>query len=483
MNRPQPSPQSAAPDRLIGTLVNGKYRVTSSVGSGGMGKIYRAEQLPLGRPVALKILHVQPPERGPSSASPDLPNLKKRFFREASVLSKLQHPNIVTIYDYGTFDAGSEQYFIAMEFLAGKTLAERAAEGPMPIAAAVRIAWQVARGLEEAHAQGLVHRDLKPSNVMLVTGRDGEERVKIIDFGVVKLVGEGHVLIEEELTLEGAVVGSPKYMAPEQFLSTRTLDRRADVWALGVVLYKILAARAPFEAETTGWLIHDVLNGPAPRLRSARPDAPPELDAIVARCLEKSPARRFADMGEVAAALEGLGIVPPRSDRSEVWNRTGASGSGAREKLPSMPTLPPESMVAVSTRNGTRATGRRNKLIFGVTVAGVLAAAGTISTRHLNATARPPDVAPTFAPTTAIAVPEGTFTVPPPLASPQAQPAPTPSDGLVSSGGSLPPAASALAPLRAKPVGRSRLLPNANAPSAPPPGGKPSRDDDIPAVR
>jgi serine/threonine protein kinase len=461
MNRPEPPiPSSAHPDALIGTTVNGRYRITGTIGVGGMGRVYRAEQLPLGRSVALKILHVRGNSRLPAS---ELLSLKKRFFREANVLSKLGHPNIVTIYDYGAIESGtpgSEQYFIAMELLVGRTLAERTADGPMPVAAAVRIATQIAHALEEAHAQGIVHRDLKPSNVMLVTGRRGDERAKIIDFGIVKLVGDAPGA--EQLTLDGAIVGSPKYMAPEQLLSASTLDRRADVWALGVVLYRMLTGRAAFDGETTGWLVHDVLNRPAPRVRSERPDAPPELDEIVARCLEKSPARRFASMADVAAALDALPI-----ERTEgPLDDSGVTGEDSRAKhldqrKVSASTLVPESLVAISTRSGTVAGGRHGKVLLAVAALGTIAAAGTLSTRALEA--RRHDVAavpPTLLAATAVAppeqptVPEPTAAAPPPVASTSAS-----------------PLASATSPVQ--PALRPHL----------PKKARPLRDDDIPAVR
>src|SRR5688572_25987582 len=210
---------------LVGRLVNGKYDVQAVIAAGGMGKIYRAEQQPLGRIVALKVLHARGGAAGTtgsgSHGSSGDPLFKKRFFREASILAKLQHPNIVTVFDYGRIDGlepDDEQYFMAMEFLSGETLQQRIqARGALTVDEIMPVARQVARGLREAHANGIIHRDLKPSNIMITNGRDGEDLVKIVDFGIVKLTAEDEKT--QELTQQGLFIGSPKYMAPEQVSS------------------------------------------------------------------------------------------------------------------------------------------------------------------------------------------------------------------------------------------------------------------------
>ena len=215
------------PDPLVGSLINGRYRVSSVVAAGGMGKVYRAEQIQLGRDVALKVLHVRIGSNGEES------HFKHRFFREANLLAKLQHPNIVTVFDYGAIERAEEQFFMAMEFLSGETLRQRVRRrGALGTVETIGIARQIARGLSEAHAHGIVHRDLKPSNVMLVDGRDGEELVKIVDFGIVKVMSED--LPDEDLTQEGSFIGSPNYMAPEQIGSSQNVDTHTDVHAFGV---------------------------------------------------------------------------------------------------------------------------------------------------------------------------------------------------------------------------------------------------------
>ena len=216
-------------DVLEGTVINGKFRVVSLVATGGMGRIYRAEQAPLGRVVAVKVL------RTPAIASETIASeFRKRFFREASILAKLQHANVVTLFDYGRIEGlDDERYFMAMEYLSGDTLAIRLKKvHSIPVQESLRILRQIARGLREAHKLGAVHRDLKPSNVMLAPEEDGGEVVKILDFGIGKLLGTSDD--DQELTQEGAFLGSPKYIAPEQ-VNERRVDQRTDVFALGVI--------------------------------------------------------------------------------------------------------------------------------------------------------------------------------------------------------------------------------------------------------
>jgi serine/threonine protein kinase len=289
-------------DPLVGRIVAAKYRVLASIAAGGMGKVYRAEQLPLGRPVALKVLHPK------HTDGPEGPSLRKRFLREASILSKLQHPNIVTVFDYGKIEAdeeGGERLFMAMEYLSGETLLQRLiARGRLPWQECVGVAKQLARGLREAHARGIVHRDLKPSNVMILKAADGEERVKIVDFGIVKVLEVGDN--DQELTQEGSVVGSPNYMAPEQ-ITTGKVDPRSDMYSLGVILYQCLTGRFPFEVETPmQMMVAHVSKPPIPLLDRTRGlKVPAWLDELVMRCLAKSPDKRPQAMDEVLRAIQG----------------------------------------------------------------------------------------------------------------------------------------------------------------------------------
>ena len=228
-----PSHGAPVDDPLIGRLINGRFRIRNAIARGGMGKVYRAEQEPLGREIALKVLH--PNYQGDSD-----PEFHKRFYLEASTQSKLTHPNTVTIFDYGKTE--DEIYFIAMELLEGRTM-HRALrdDGPFPPERALHICRQVCRSLREAHSLGVIHRDLKPANVFLVRHGEEQDFVKVLDFGLVKDLGDKG----EDLTQTGLFMGSPKYMSPEQ-IKGDAVDHRCDVYALGVMLYEMLAGKVPF---------------------------------------------------------------------------------------------------------------------------------------------------------------------------------------------------------------------------------------------
>ncbi|QSQ27784.1 TonB family protein [Pyxidicoccus parkwayensis] len=289
------APAGTGADPLIGRTLNGRFSILEPLGVGGMGKVYRALQAPLERVVALKVLN-------PSFPSSKDPGFQKRFLREASLTSKLRHPNTVTVIDYGQTDDGI--YYIAMEYLDGRTLAQVLGQvGPLSWQRAISVAQQICRSLREAHSLGIVHRDLKPANIMLLNEQD-QDLVKVLDFGLVKSVAapqEGQ--ISPEITQNGTFLGSPQYMAPEQ--ARNVTDARSDVYSLGIVLYQMLMGRPPFIARDHIELIFAHYKEAPPTFQQVRPDiqVPPEIEAVVRRCLEKDPARRFQTMDEV---LEGL---------------------------------------------------------------------------------------------------------------------------------------------------------------------------------
>ena len=287
--KPSEPPRTEPADPLLGKVLNGKFKIQSQLATGGMGTIYKGEQMPLGRTVAIKVLI-------PNVTSRQLdPNFHKRFSLEASILSKLQHPNIVTVFDYGRIeDADGERYFMAMEYLEGETLFRRIRRlGRLPPPEAMRIAKQIARGLREAHKQGVVHRDLKPSNVMLCASEDGEEAVKILDFGLVKVLSDD----SEELTQQGAFLGSPRFMSPEQ-ISHGKVDLRTDVYSLGVILYQLLCGKVPFESDKSIQILMAHLQQPVPRMKDRNPEVeiPEPLESLVMRCLSKDPEGRPVTM-------------------------------------------------------------------------------------------------------------------------------------------------------------------------------------------
>jgi TonB family protein len=309
------SPAGTGADPLIGRTLNGRFSILEPLGVGGMGKVYRALQAPLERVVALKVLN-------PSFQSSKDPGFQKRFLREASLTSKLRHPNTVTVIDYGQTDDGI--YYIAMEYLDGRTLAQVLGQvGPLAWQRAVSVAQQICRSLREAHSLGIVHRDLKPANIMLLNESD-QDLVKVLDFGLVKSVAapqEGQ--ISPEITQNGTFLGSPQYMAPEQ--ARNVTDARSDVYSLGIVLFQMLMGRPPFIARDHIELIFAHYKEAPPTFQQVRPDlsVPPEIEAVVRRCLEKDPARRYQTMDEV---LEGLREASMASGgNSGIFKRPGGA--------------------------------------------------------------------------------------------------------------------------------------------------------------
>jgi serine/threonine protein kinase len=284
-------------DPLLGRVLNERFKILEALGSGGMGRVYKAIQAPLDRPVALKILN---PQYGQDKD----PGFQKRFFFEASVTAKLRHPNTVTVIDYGKTEDGI--YFIAMEYLEGQTLSQLLTTmGPLPWPRALNIAQQIARSLREAHKIGLIHRDLKPANVMILNQETDHDVVKVLDFGLVKsfMPDSAQVPADVSLTQAGVILGSPQYMAPEQ--ARNTSDPRSDVYSLGVVLYQMLVGRPPFHAEQGIDIIVKHINEPPPAFAAFWPDhtIPPEVEALVMKCLAKRPAERFDSMSAVLDAI------------------------------------------------------------------------------------------------------------------------------------------------------------------------------------
>ncbi len=274
---------------MIGRTL-GHYRIVEKLGEGGMGVVYLAQDIRLGRSVALKLL--------PKEALQNPDNLA-RFEREAKVVAALSHPNIVTLY---SVEEEQNIRFLTMELVDGKTLDQLVPPGGLDAAELLRIAVPLADAVAAAHQRGITHRDLKPGNVMVT--RDG--RVKVLDFGLAKLFAEDstqlHGLAKESLTREGRVVGTLAYMAPEQ-LQGKSLDARVDLFALGVVLFEMATGARPFQGQNSADLISAVLRDQPPQARRLKPELPAGVGDVIMRCLEKSPEARYASGAAVRDAL------------------------------------------------------------------------------------------------------------------------------------------------------------------------------------
>ena len=279
-------------DPLIGAVVGERYRIVGRIGVGGMGAVYRAEHTMMRRDLAIKVLLSELGGRE---------EFARRFEREAESASRLAHPNIITVTDFGRTLTGA--LFLAMEFLAGDSLTSIIKQGPLPRERALAIIRQILRGLDHAHGAGVVHRDLKPDNIMLVE-RDGQrDAVKILDFGIAKVTQPGSG--QEALTQAGVIFGTPEYLSPEQALG-EAVDARADLYAAGVILYEMLMGRRPFESDEKVRIISMHLSHPPPRMRDANPtvDVPFALEQVVLQALEKQRANRFASATAFLQALE-----------------------------------------------------------------------------------------------------------------------------------------------------------------------------------
>lgn len=296
----------------------GSYEIVDSLGAGGMGEVYRAKHVKLGREAAIKVL---PPELASD------PERLRRFEREARAASALNHPAIVTIYDIDEHDGTT---YIAMELVEGVTLREKLQGGRLTTAEALRLARSIADGLARAHAAGIVHRDLKPDNVMITA--DGH--VKILDFGLAKQLTRGGDPVSELTTLsqttrEGLVMGTVPYMSPEQ-AAARPVDPFSDQFSFGVVLYEMVCGDRPFQGESVGTVLSAILRDTPPAPRSVNADIPKEVEDVIHRCLEKDPAKRFSTTKELHDALErcAADTMTPSTPGITVGRRSAVAALG-----------------------------------------------------------------------------------------------------------------------------------------------------------
>lgn len=320
-------------DEVLPRMLGDRYRLESLIAKGGMGKVYRGRQLPLERSVAVKVLG--------SSSGLDAA-YRRRFLLEASVCASLTHPNIVVVYDYG--EAPDGVLFMAMELISGRRLSRVIVEdGPMSVARGAFVSLQIARALREAHRQGVAHRDLKPGNVFLTESEETPDLVKVFDFGLAK-VFEDSERRNMDLTMDGVMMGSPRYMSPEQ-IRGEEVDARADIYAFGAMLYMLFCGRPPFLGEASIDVLAAHIQRDPPTFEEALAERghpprsiPPALEAMALRCLEKEASNRYQSMDQpilelkrVLASLDGV---------SEDRSSSGFALSpdlGSSESHPAMP--------------------------------------------------------------------------------------------------------------------------------------------------
>jgi eukaryotic-like serine/threonine-protein kinase len=362
-----------------GTVLAGKYRVERVLGTGGMGVVVAALHEQLDERVAIKLL------RADRLAQADA---VERALREARATVKIQSDHVVRVFDVGTLENGSP--YIVMEYLAGCDLAQLlCAEGKLDVADACSYVRQACDAVAKAHAIGIVHRDLKPANMFLAV-RDDKSAIKVLDFGISKFIATDSHRVDPSLTSTASVLGSPAYMSPEQLDSPRDIDGRTDVWSLGVILFELLTGAHPFVADTLPQLYKKIADEPAPSVRSIRSDVPVDLDAVVAKCLAKKAADRFADVIALSRALAPFAV-----DASDERKVVGLAETAAASRAEIESARLASQQVSASAGNGelvapksavtgdpekqalsTLALRKRRRLVWsGVAAAGLAAAA------------------------------------------------------------------------------------------------------------
>ena len=384
----------------IGKVIRGKYRIDRVLGEGGMGIVAAAWHLVLEQRVAIKFLRPELIEH---------PEVTARFLREARAASRIESDHVARVIDVDALDDGVP--FMVLEYLEGSDLSNvrGAGGGGLPVETAVDYVLQACRAVAEAHAHGIVHRDLKPANLFLAKRRDGVLRVKVLDFGISKVTGApGSSDSSLGMTQAAVVMGSIEYMSPEQMLSSRDVDARTDIWALGVILFELITGRVPFPGETLTQVCALVMSTEPPRIRALRPDVPEGLEQVILWCLTKDRDRRIATVDALVAALQpfapaamamsmrmpgSTGMALPIADATRVSGQTPVSamsapqlfavqGSGASRTSTTLPSpagsAPQGTIGPVSTTPGPFAKKKSSAPVAAVVAAGLVAVAAVV---------------------------------------------------------------------------------------------------------
>jgi serine/threonine-protein kinase len=364
---------------LRGQILEGKYRLTDPIGSGGMGFVYAAQHVRLGRRLAVKFLL---PELAES------PEALFRFQQEATAVGRIGSPHIVDVIDLGTTPQGAP--FLVMEFLDGRPLSALLDETPvLPMPRIAHILCQTFDALETAHEQGIVHRDLKPENVFLLARGAWPDFVKLLDFGISKILGDGSFH-----TRTGALLGTPRYMAPEQATGSGAVDQRADLWSVGVILYRALTGRFPHPGTGVAEIVTAIVTTEPVAPRLVRPDLDPAIEALVLRALARNPAARFPTAAAFREALS-----PWRTSLPVAMSVPPTPSVPAREPEPTLPaSTSPASVPGVSSA-ATHATSPGSRAPLWFLAFGLAALIGGIVTfvllsRSPSTTSSPPPAPP-----------------------------------------------------------------------------------------
>ena len=442
---------AAAEDPLIGTVAAGRYRVIKQLGEGGMGQVYLAEHIAIEKRIALKVLHAEYAHKG---------DIVARFQQEAISASRIKHPNVLDVFDFGQLENGC--FYLAMEFLEGNDLADEIQRSRV---IEPYLALQICRALAAAHGKGVVHRDMKPENVFLQRTPDGEEVVKIVDFGIAQLRTNEEAAAgasKRRLTRTGMIFGTPEYMSPEQ-AAGKHADLRSDVYAVAIILYEMFTGAVPFTGETFLEVLNKHLNGTMPPMPAVFPELQisPELQAVITRGLEKSPDTRYQSMNEFAHALiatpEGSGLgrhslvpgpmteggnyafVPPGSPTAAQFHKPNTLGPAVQQGGPSSSVRSTTPIELVSRTAETQASSantvvsqRNSGVGVALAVGGVLlvfaGGAGAFFALKGGTPAAevppPPSTTQVSPPASVVAPPEPTLVAPPPT-TPSATPPPS----------------------------------------------------------
>ena len=463
-----------------GDVILAKYRIERVIGLGGMGAVVSARHLQLDERVAIKFL---------LPAMLENEEVVQRFLREAKAAIRIRSEHCVRVLDVGTLESGAP--YMVMEYLEGQDLAAIAeAHTALPIPDVIDWVLQAGEALAEAHALGIVHRDLKPANLFLTRRADGSPSVKVLDFGISKQAASG---ADAGVTKTQAVLGSPRYMSPEQMRSTKDVDARADVWALGAVIHELVSGYPAFDAETMTALCAAILQDPPRSMIAARPDTPPQLEAVVRGALEKARNRRFANVAQLAAALAPFGSASSRASAERIARVLGVSAgmpmvtTGAGFGSSSSPGFSQPPAMAGTTggsslANAMKGTGPSGGAIAAAVIAFlVFATAGTVGLVAWRRHVAEPAPATSAAASSAIVTPQPSAVLPAPvvLADPGATPSAAASSPAATSPSSSPAPGSApgLGPGRRLPPGQGRPG-GAPAPTKPPPSNSNPFGDD-----